>query len=69
MDLNIRKAECEACAVGDILYIKITKTKVTPQQMIEILNRKHCTKVCFNNSKKIYKLEDIKGKESWTDVK
>ena len=69
MDLNVRKAESEACAVGAILYIKIAKTKVTPQQIVDLLERKHCTGVCFNSSKRIYKIENIKGKEDWKDVK
>lgn len=66
--MDIEFAERTALFVGDILYIKLSKTRITPAEAAKILERNNCKSICFNTSKKIYHLDNLKGKENWKDV-
>ena len=57
-----------ATRVGDILYIDAPKKLFLPTYVYYLLQSKGCTKVCFNASKTIYKLEHLKGEEDWKNV-
>jgi len=68
MSNELRMAAQSAVVLGDILYIKIPRSKVTPKDIAVILEEKHCNMVCFNNAKRMYSLFRLKGKEDWKDV-
>lgn len=69
MDLKGKRAECNAAIIGDILYIEVPKNKFIPAYVYYLLESKQCTKIVFKNSSRMYKKEDLKGKEDWKDVK
>lgn len=69
MDLKRKRAECSAAIIGDILYIEAPKNKFIPAYVYYLLESKDCNKIVFKNSSKMYKKEDLKGKEDWNDVK
>lgn len=69
MDLKRKRAECSAVIIGDILYIEAPKNKFIPAYVYYLLESKDCNKIVFKNSSKMYKKEDLKGKEDWNDVK
>ncbi|MBQ4030133.1 MAG: hypothetical protein II625_00130 [Bacilli bacterium] len=69
MDLKRKRAECSAAIMGDILYIEAPKNKFIPAYVYYLLESKDCNKIVFKNSSKMYKKEDLKGKEDWNDVK
>lgn len=54
--------------VGDILYIKAPRSKFIPAYAYYLLEHFKCNGVCFGLSKKIYKKENLKGKNDWKDV-
>lgn len=66
--MKIKIAEQSASVVGDILYIELPKSKITPAYAAEIIERRKCKSICFNNSKRVYRLDNLKGKEDWKDV-
>jgi hypothetical protein len=68
MNYDLKFAEQSSVVLGDILYLQLTKSKYTPNQIAQILENKKCTKVCFNGSKRMYSLHKMKGKEDWKDV-
>lgn len=57
-----------ATIVGDILYIDAPKKLFLPSYVYYLLQSKGCTRVCFNASKTIYKLEHLQGEEDWKNV-
>jgi hypothetical protein len=69
MDLKRKRAEYNAAIIGDILYIEVPKNKFIPAYVYYLLESKQCNKIVFKNSSKMYKKEDLKGKEDWKDVK
>ena len=69
MDLKGKRAEYNAAIIGDILYIEAPKNKFIPAYVYYLLESKQCNKIVFKNSSKMYKKEDLKGKEDWKDVK
>lgn len=54
--------------VGDTLYIKAPRSKFIPAYVYYLLEHFECNGVCFGLSKKIYKKENLKGKNDWKDV-
>ena len=54
--------------VGDILYITAPRSKFIPAYVYYLLEHFKCNGVCFGLSKKIYKKENLKGKNDWKDV-
>lgn len=58
---------CNATILGDILYIDAPKKKFLPSYVYYLLQSKKCTKVCFG-ARKVYYIENLKGKENWKDV-
>jgi len=58
----------KASKVGDILYIEAPKNKFVPAYVYYMLEYYECEKVCFGASKRMYKKEDLKGKDDWNDV-
>lgn len=68
MNNELRIASQSAVVLGDILYLQLTKSKYTPNQIAQILENKKCTKVCFNGSKRMYSLHKMLGKEDWKDA-
>lgn len=54
--------------VGDILYIRAPRSKFIPAYIYYLLEHFKCNGVCFGLSKKIYKKENLKGKNDWKDV-
>lgn len=54
--------------VGDTLYIKAPRSKFIPAYVYYLLEHFKCNVVCFGLSKKIYKKENLKGKNDWKDV-
>ena len=54
--------------VGDTLYIKAPRSKFIPAYVYYLLEHLECNGVCFGLSKKIYKKENLKGKNDWKDV-
>jgi len=57
-----------ASKVGDTLYIAAPRSKFIPAYVFYLLEHFKCNGVCFGLSKKIYKKENLKGKNDWKDV-
>ena len=57
-----------ASKVGDTLYIKEPRSKFIPAYVYYLLEHFKCNGVCFGLSKKIYKKENLKGKNDWEAV-
>lgn len=58
-----------AIKIDNILYLEVNKKKVLPAYAYYLLEYHGCTRLCFEGSRKLYKKEDLKGKEDWKDVK
>lgn len=54
--------------IGDTLYIEAPRKKFVPAYVYYLLEHFKCNGVCFGSSKKIYKKENLKGKNDWKDV-
>lgn len=52
----------------NILYITAPKSAFTPNEVYNILKEHNCTLVSFKNSLKIYRINDLEGKEAWQYV-
>lgn len=60
--------KANANRVGDILYIEAPKKKFVPGYVYYLLDYFKCNFVCFGTSSKMYKKENLKGKDDWKDV-
>lgn len=69
---TINQAEIKAVRaekVDDILYIHSPKKAFLPSYVYYVLEYYKCNKVCFNNSRTLYKKESLKDKEDWKGIK
>ena len=67
IDQKIKTVRAEK--IDDILYISNPKKSFLPSYVYYILEYYKCDKVCFNNSRTLYKKESLKGKEDWKEIK
>lgn len=59
----------KAAKVDDILYLDVSRNKLLPSYAYYLLEAHGCNYLCFKKSIKLYPKEELKGKESWKDVK
>lgn len=51
------------------MHVNAPKSKFVPAYVYYLLEAHSCKTVSFNTSLATYKIEDLKGKENWKDVK
>lgn len=67
IDQKIKTTRAEK--IDDILYIYSPKKLFLPSYVYYMLEYYKCNKVCFNNSRTLYKKESLKDKEDWKEIK
>ena len=52
---------------NNIMHIPVSKDKFVPGYVYYLLLAKNCVGARFQNEKRIYNIDELKGKEEWTD--